>query len=166
MFVLNLKLNLRKIIIACLSISLLSAMAIDFFTTAKIDDSSSVMTNDSKFDYVLTDSNYLEILKVVHENIDQNVGKTVKLSGFIFRMPDFNETTFVCGKNIIYDGEDSVAGFMCVSDNAKDLIDNEWVELTGIIEKGSYVSDMPVIRIGSIKKIKAPENTFIQQAEE
>lgn len=165
MFVLNLKLNLRKIIIACLSISLLTAMAIDFFTTAKIDDASAAMTNDSKYDYVLTDNNYLEVLKTVHDNIDGNIGKTVKISGFVFRMPDFNDTTFVCGKNIIYDGEDSVAGFMCSLDTAKELLDNEWVEITGIIEKGSYVSDMPVIKVGSVKKIKAPENTFISSEE-
>ena len=54
MFVLNLKLNVRKIIIACLSISLISAMAIEFIASEKLE-SSQVMSNDSKFDYVLTD---------------------------------------------------------------------------------------------------------------
>ncbi len=161
MFVLNLKLNVRKIIIACLSVSLLSAMAIEFFTASKIENSSSAMSNDSKYDYVLTDENYLEVLKTVHENIDENVGKTVKISGFIFRMPDFDKETFVCGKNIIYDGEDSVAGFMCKSSDSASFLDNEWVEITGIIEKGMYTSDMPVIKVGSIKKIQAPQNTFI-----
>ncbi len=163
MFVLNLKLNLRKIIIACLSISLISAMAIEFFTQTKIDNTSSAMSNDSKYDYVLNDDNYLEILKLVHENIDENVGKTVKLNGFVFRMPDFDEKTFVCGKNIIYNGEDSVAGFMCTSEDAKSLLDNEWVQITGILEKGTYVTDMPVIKVGSVKKIQAPENTFINE---
>ena len=76
-------------------------------------------------------------------------------------MPDFDETTFVCGKNIIYNNEDSVAGFMCKYNDAKKLLDNEWVEITGIIEKGSYTADMPVIKVGSIKKVEAPKNTFL-----
>ncbi|MBR1883434.1 MAG: hypothetical protein IJ809_00545 [Clostridia bacterium] len=110
MFVLNLKLDMKKILIACLSISLVSAMAIEYFANKDIE-SKSTMGNDSKYDYILTDENYLEILKNVHENIDENVGKTVKISGFIFRMPDFDENTFVVGKNIVFNSEDSVARF-------------------------------------------------------
>ena len=165
MFVLNLKLSVKKIIIACLSISLLSAMTIEYFANKKLESASEAMSNDSKYDFTLTDENYLNILKTVHENIDENVGKTIKITGFVFRMPDFDENTFVCGKNIIYNNEESVDGFMCNSPDAKTLLDNEWIQITGIVEKGTYVTDMPIIKVGSIKKVKAPENTFIQSNE-
>ena len=101
MFVLNLKLDIKKILIACLSISLISAMAIEYFASQSVE-SRSTMKNSDKYDYILTDDNYLSILKTVHENIDENVGKTVKITGFIFRMPDFDENTFVVGKNIVF----------------------------------------------------------------
>lgn len=165
MFVLNLKLDMKKILIACLSISLISAMAIEYFANQNID-SKSTMRNDEKYDYILTDDNYLSTLKTIHENIDENVGKTVKISGFIFRMPDFDENTFVVGKNIVYNSEDSVAGFMCLSNDAKNFKDNEWVSVSGIIVKGKYVSDMPIIQVGNIKKIETPKNTFINNPSE
>ena len=152
--------NMKKVLIVCLSISLISAMAIEYFANQNIASKSTISGSDN-YDYVLKDDNYLSILKNVHENIDENVGKTVKITGYIFRMPDFDENTFVVGKNIVWNSEDSIAGFMCVSKNSKDFKDNEWVEITGIISKGKYVSDMPIIQVGSIKKVEAPKNTFL-----
>ena len=49
----------------------------------------------NNYDFVLTEDNYTSILKQIHENIDENIGKTVKMSGFVFRMPDFKEKYFV-----------------------------------------------------------------------
>ena len=63
-------------------------------------------------------------------------------------------------------GEDSVAGFMCLSNDAKNFKDNEWVQVTGVIVKGKYVTDMPIIQVGNIKKTEAPKNTFLSTPEE
>ena len=44
-------------------------MAIEYFANQNID-SKSTMRNDEKYDYILTDDNYLSTLKTIHENID------------------------------------------------------------------------------------------------
>lgn len=162
MFVVNFKLNFKKILTICLVISVVSALLIEFITSgANLDSTAAMKNDDSKYDYILTDQNYIQILKEVHENIPGSVNKTIKMSGFVFRMDDFKENIFVCGRNTIVNGEDTVAGFLCESADAPKLKDNEWIEITGVIKEGTYNSTMPIIKVGSIKKITAPANTFV-----
>lgn len=157
MFVINFKLDFKKIIIISMFIALIVATIIEFSDTP----SASVSSKVEGYDYILTEENFTETLEKIHSDVDANVGKTVKLSGFVFRMPDFKEDFIVCGRNTISESEDKVAGFLCKYDKASSLIDNEWIEITGVITKGDYNGVMPIIKIGSIEKITAPANTFV-----
>ena len=157
MFVVNFKLDFKKILIGSIVIALFVATIMEFGTKT-----SSVNSNISNYDFDLNDENYTSILKTIHENIDENLGKTIHLSGFVYRMPDFKENYLVCGRNTISNNEDKVAGILCDYSEAKSIIDNEWVEITGVIIKGNYNGDMPIIKVGSLKKITAPANTFVK----
>ncbi|MDD2375944.1 MAG: hypothetical protein PHD15_01640 [Clostridia bacterium] len=163
MFVVNFKLDFKKILIICLTISVVAAILIEFITSgSSLESTSTIKNDDSKYDYILTDDNYIQILKEVHENIQVSVNKTIKLSGFVFRMDDFKENIFVCGRNTIVNEEDTVAGFLCDSPDASKLNDSEWIEITGVIKEGTYNTTMPIIKVGSINKITAPANTFVK----
>ncbi len=157
MFVVNFKLDFKKILIGSIVIALFVATIMEFGTKT-----SSVNSNISNYDFDLNDENYTSILKTIHENIHENLGKTIHLSGFVYRMPDFKENYLVCGRNTISNNEDKVAGILCDYSEAKSIIDNEWVEITGVIIKGNYNGDMPIIKVGSLKKITAPANTFVK----
>lgn len=159
MFVMNIKLNFKKIFIACIIIAAFIAIAVELSSNNATLSSAKLI---EKYDYILDESNFTTILKTVHDNIDANVNKTVKLTGYVFRMPDFKEDYFVCGRNTIINNEENIAGFLCQSNDASKLKDNEWVEITGIIIKGNYNGDMPVIKVGSIKKVTAPANTYVE----
>ncbi len=158
MFVLNFKLDFKKVLFGCILIAILIATVIEF---RNINTDTVIAKNTTAYDYILTEENYTEILKEVHENIDQNIGKTVQLSGYVYKMPDFKENFFVCGRDIIQDGENNVAGFLCYDSKGNSLVDNEWIEVTGVISKGDYNGDIPVIKLGSITKITAPANTYV-----
>ncbi len=160
MFVVNFKLDIKKILITCLIIALIVVTIIEFGTSTRVS-SVNAKTN-TNYDYVITEDNFVATLKTVHDNIDANLGKTVKLSGFVFRMPDFKDTYFVCGRNVIVNSEDTVAGFLCSYKDAAKFKDNEWVEITGVITKGDYNGTMPVLQVGTIQKITAPANTFVE----
>lgn len=163
MFVVNFKLNLKKILGICVVIAVVSALLIEYVTNGYDLASAAAMKKDeSKYDYILTEENFIQILKEVHENIPASINKTIKMSGFVFRMDDFKDNIFVCGRNTIVNGEDTVAGFLCESADAPKLKDNEWIEITGIIKEGTYHTTMPIIKVGSIKKITAPANTFVE----
>ncbi|MDD3304082.1 MAG: hypothetical protein PHP54_04115 [Clostridia bacterium] len=158
MFVVNFKLDFKKIFLVCILVAAIVATIIEFGNNGSKVVNSNV---DHNYDFVLTEDNYTSVLKQIHENIDVNIGKTIKMTGFVFRMPDFKENYFVCGRNTIVNNEDTVAGFLCEYADAKKLIDNEWTEITGVIIKGEYNGAMPIIKIGNMTKVTAPANTFV-----
>ena len=62
---------------------------------------------------------------------------------------------------MILDNEERVVGFLCEYDQTYELLENEWVEITGTIIHGYYMTDMPVIKVEKIQKITAPANTYV-----
>lgn len=154
MYICNLKFDIKKILIIIGAIALCIALIVEI--------GSRLNENKKQYDYVLTESNFTSILKTVHDNIDENVNKTIKLSGFIFKLPDFEDGYFVCGRNMILDNDEKIVGFLCNYNGNFKLEDSKWIEVTGHIEKGFYTTDMPVIIVESIKEISAPTNTFVK----
>lgn len=159
MFICNVKVNIKKIMIILAIIAVIIAVSLELGLFSGNNKKVNVYTDN--FDYVITESNFTNMLKSIHEDIDKNIGKTVSISGFVFTMPDFKDNYFVCGRNMILSGNEKVVGFLCDYEKASDLLESEWVEVTGIIEKGFYQTDMPIIKVKTIKKITAPENTFV-----
>lgn len=51
--------------------------------------------------YELNSSNYTNVLKNVHDNLDLYVGQNIKFTGFVYRLYDFSEDQFVLGRNMI-----------------------------------------------------------------
>lgn len=154
MFVFNFKLNIKKMLIISGIIIIVIALAFEI--------SNMIKSNPNNIDYTLNENNFTETLQTVHENIDENIGKTIKLSGFVFRLPDFKSNYFVCGRNMMLEDDEKVVGFLCTYNGDLELADAEWVEITGTIIKGYYTTDMPVIEVTSINKITAPSNTFVK----
>ena len=162
MFIVNFKLDIKKILLVCFILGLAIAAIVEF---SNMDATTVSSKKDRAYDYLINENNFCEAIKNIHDDIDNNINKTIKISGFVFRMPDFKDTYFVCGRNVIKDSEDMVAGILCETNDASNLLDNEWVEITGIISKCEYNGEMPVIKIGSIEKITAPNNTFVTLTE-
>lgn len=160
MFVYNIKFNIKKILITIGIIAVIIAISLELGLFSNNDKNVDIY-DDTTFDYVINESNFTNMLKSIHENIDDNIGKTVKISGFVFTMPDFKENYFVCGRNMILSGNEKVVGFLCNYKEAYNLLESEWVEVTGKIEKGFYQTDMPIIKVETLNKITAPENTFV-----
>ena len=159
MFVINFKLNIKKCLLICFLLGLAIATIIEF---SNIGVSSVSSKKDCAYDYLISENNWCQAVKTIHDNVDENINKTVKITGFVFRMPDFKDTYFVCGRYTISNSEDMVAGILCDFKDASKLLDNEWVEITGIISKCDYNGVMPVIKVGSVEKITAPANTFVE----
>lgn len=159
MFICNVKINIKKIMLILAIIAVIVAVSLELGIFSSNNKKVNVYADD--FDYVITEKNFTNMLKSIHENIDENIGKTVSISGFVFTMPDFKDNYFVCGRNMILSGNEKVVGFLCDYEKASDLLEAEWIEVTGIIEKGFYQTDMPIIKVKTINKITAPENTFV-----
>lgn len=157
MYICNLKLNIKKILAICLVIAIAITLTLEIIDMNKNDN--------IVYDYELTAENFTKILKTIHDDIESNIGKTIKLSGFVFRLPDFKQNNFVCGRDMMFGGEEKVVGFLCEYNGNTKIAETEWVEITGKIIKGYYMGDMPIIQIDSLNKITAPANTFVDAPE-
>ena len=166
MFICNFKVNSNFLLKIFLIILLLIVLSIVAFSIYKLFDSSSFTVNDDinrSQVYSLTAENYTNILKAVHDNLDNYIGKQINFSGYIYRVYDFDNTQFVLARNMIIssDFQTLVVGFLCHFDSASSYADGTWVNITGTITKGNYHGEIPVIEIQNITQIEKPQDEYV-----
>ena len=166
MFVCNFKFN-RKLFIKISIVFLALFICIIFFAVWKRFYnrlSTFKVTDTVPSDYLeINSNNYADVLKDSHENIDKYVGKKVKFVGFVYRLYDFNDNQFVLAREMIISSDNHavVVGFLCNCNEAKSFNDACWVEVDGIIEKGNYHGDLPVIKVNSVKQVSVPDDEYV-----
>lgn len=111
----------------------------------------------------ITVDNYTNILKCVHENIDEYVGQKISFTGYIYRVYDFTENQFVLARDMVVSSNNQtlVVGFLCDYKNAKNFDDNTWVTITGKIIKGDYHGCIPIIEITEMKSCNKPVDEYV-----
>ena len=112
----------------------------------------------------ITDDNYTNILKAVHDDTETYIGKKICFTGYVYRVLDFKETEFVLARDMIIssDMQTLIVGFLCDYKDAKNFADESWVELTGEITLCTYHGNMPIIKVKKIKQIEKPtENIYV-----
>ncbi len=116
----------------------------------------------------ISSSNYTNILKTVHDDIDSYIGVKIHFSGYVYRLLDFSDSQFVLARNMVIssDFQTVVVGFLCEHEGAKNFDDNTWVELTGEIVKGDYHGNMPIVKVISINKCEKPNEEFVYPPDE
>lgn len=117
---------------------------------------------------VISATNYSNVLKNVHNNLDTYIGTKIKFTGFVYRLYDFSDNQFVLGRQMIIssDMQAVVVGFLCHLNGANKYEDGEWVEIEGTITKGDYHGEIPVIEVESIKQVKTPSDEYVYPPDE
>ena len=168
MFIYNFKVNGSKIFkyfftgIVLLIIVILIFVSIKLFTGAKNNRNiSSCMPQDDVS--IISTKNYTNVLKAVHENIDNYVGVKIQFTGYVYRVLDLTDTQFILARDMIIssDFQYVIVGFLCEFDKAQDFKDNTWVELTGEITKGNYHGDMPIVKVTEMKTVDKPNEEYV-----
>lgn len=174
MFIYNLKINggiALKTIIILLSIFMLIVFGISvyriFFTSGKFSVDDRLSAGEST---EIQPENYTNILQAVHNDIDSYEGMKIKFTGYIYRLLDFEKNQFVLARDMFINEEQTqsvVVGFLSEYKDAQDFKDGEWVEITGIIEKGKYHNkEVPIIKVTEIRQTSAPENLYVMPPSE
>ena len=175
MFIFNVNLN-KKII---KKFSLFFSIALIIFIivcilSKKIQQSSRVYIKDDiqASNYIqIPDANYANILKDAYENIDKYNGKKIKYSGFIHRLYDFSENQFVLAREMILDkfsdkAQVVIVGFLCEYEDISSYESNTWVEIEGTITKAMYHTEIPIIKVSSIRKSQCPADPYVLPPED
>ena len=166
MFVYNINFNgkrLVKIIFVFIAI----AITIYFVIAAYKIYNNSFKVRDQTYEpdiINITTENYTNILKAVHDDTQNYIGKKICFTGYVYRILDFKETEFVLARDMIIssDMQTLIVGFLCDHKNAKSFANETWVELTGEITLGDYHGNMPIIKVKEIKQIEKPtENIYV-----
>ena len=173
MFIYNFKINGSKVFkcfftgIVLFIIVILIFVSIKLFIGAKNNRnvSSCMPQNDIS---VISAKNYTNVLKAVHENIDDYVGVKIRFTGYVYRVLDLTNTQFILARDMIIssDYQYVVVGFLCEYENAQTFTNDTWVELTGEITKGNYHGDMPIIEVTDIKTVNKPNEEYVYPPDE
>lgn len=158
MYIYNIKINRNKILIFLGIVAFTFVIVLNVFSQDKF-----VLTNSSieTFDYNVNDDNYVKTLEKIHNSIDENIGKKIKIHGFYYTLPDLDKNFFICSRYIADGNETKIAGFICMYEGQMSFEENEWIEITGTIIKGEYNGEIPVINVDTVTKIPAPANMYV-----
>ena len=114
----------------------------------------------------INNENYANILTDSYDNIEKYLEKNITVIGYVFRLPDFGNNEFVIARDMLVDNNHSqVIGFLCNYNQISQYESNSWVKINGIIEKGHYFGEIPIVRVKSIKKVTTPNEIFVNPPE-
>ena len=173
MFVCNVKINGSKVFkyffigVVILVICILCFVTFKIFSGANDASNNSNHMPQNSVSKIAT-TNYTNVLKAVHENIDAYVGLKINFTGYVYRVLDLNDNQFILSRDMIVtsDFQSVVVGFLCEAENAKDFANDTWVEVTGEITKGDYHGDMPIIKVTEIKTVNKPNDEYVYPPDE
>ena len=170
MFVCNIKLNKTGFFKILLAIMAIFCICLAVLGTKKMfsanqdktifNDSNCMPTNEIAN---LTDENYTNVLKEVHENLNTYIGQKISYTGYIYRIPELEENQFILARDMQLENSNQtvVVGFLCYSQEASMLDNYTWVKITGTIQKGNYFGDIPCIQITEFEKTDEPQNCIV-----
>lgn len=162
MFVYNIKVSSSKIFKLILFLIIIIALVITGIAIFKTFVNNSVEIKSDEI-YTIPSSNYTNILKAVHDDIDTYVGQKISFSGYIYRVYDLQDDEFVLARDMVVNSnfQTLVVGFLCHCDDVINMQDGTWVSIVGEIKKGYYHGDIPIIDISKIEEVSKPTDVYV-----
>ena len=166
MFVYNVKINGSKsfkLIFFIMVLILLCILGLVMFRIFKGPETSESTCLPNSDICKISASNYTNVLKAVHENIDDYVGTKINFTGYVYRVSNLKENQFILARDMLISSnfQSVIVGFLCECDKAKDFANDTWIEITGEIYKGEYNGPMPIVKITNIKQTNRPNNEYV-----
>lgn len=162
MFICNFKINGKKVWRTTLVLLIILIIALMLFVCSRIFGSNKDNNSNNEIIEITSDS-YTSFLQDSHENMNSYINKNVKISGYVYRLPDFTSNQFVIARTMIIDNKTQavVVGMLAQCTSSEKYESGSWVEVTGSIKVGNYNGEIPILEISNIKSIKAPESEFV-----
>lgn len=164
MFIYNLKMNKKAVSMGFIAISLLIIICIIIYSIYIIFIKQNKTCDENQNEIIdLNETNYTNILKSSNEDVNSYVGSKVRITGYVYRLIDFDKNQFVVARDmkIGKDSQSLIVGFLCESKEASKYSDGTWVEIVGKIKKGRFNDELAVLDVISIKETNKPVNIYV-----
>ena len=89
MFIYNVKFSSRKFFKFFIALMIIVALALTCIAIYKTFGNKSSSSSDDV--YTIETNNYTNVLKAVHENLDNYIGQKINFSGYIYRVYDLQK---------------------------------------------------------------------------
>ncbi len=113
---------------------------------------------------VVKDEIFMEILTAIDLFLDSFVGKTVEISGFVYREPNMTQNQFVVGRFAMdcCSADALPYGVLIEDTNAINYVNDSWIKVRGQIDTTIYDGNkIMVFKPESIQSIEAPDSPYI-----
>lgn len=113
---------------------------------------------------IVTDLNYTEATSEINDFSEDYLGKTVSMTGFVFRSPSLTNSQISLVRYVIACcvADSLPYGVMCEIEDAKNYPDGTWLSIEGTVQMGHYEDkDIPFIKVTSVKQIETPRKPYV-----
>lgn len=107
---------------------------------------------------------FIEALTTLDLYKEQLSGKTMRMSGFVYRADNMADTQFAVGRIAMSccSADAMPYGVLADFEDASSYADNTWVEVTGTLDTTTFNSyELVHLKITSITKIDAPKSAYV-----
>lgn len=168
MFICNVKVNKNSLFKICLGACCIICISLMVVTIYKIY----TITQNSNQDEclpkegvaVIDDKNYTNVLKMVHDDLDTYIGQEISYTGYVYRVSDIKSNEFILARDMVISSSPKqtvVVGFLATCNNSESYENGAWVTVTGTIQKGYYLEEIPILKITDIKRTSKPEEAEV-----
>lgn len=175
MKVYNFKVNKNLILKAFLFICMAVCVMFFFYAGYKLfyemkkikEQETEFVVNDSYFSengvFEIQSNQYTNVLKEVHENINNFVGKKLSFVGYVYKIDYLPKNQFVLARNMIINSasQSVVVGFLSEYDEIDKFDNYSWVKVNATIQKGYLDGEIPILKVDSIEKAEKPSEEFV-----
>ena len=112
----------------------------------------------------VTEDNYTQTMYNLHDQLDDYTGKTIQISGYIYKDDTFKSNEFVVGRTMIAccTADASLIGLKCEEINSENLKNDDWYVVTGKIKKVNLEgTEIPGIVVTNMEKTNKPPNEYV-----
>lgn len=112
----------------------------------------------------MTDDMFGSYYGEINDNPQSYIGKTIKMSGFVFKEEGFTSNQLVISRFLITHciADASIIGFLAEFQGAETIEEDTWIEIEGVIDIGTYGGyELPIIKVTSLNVIDEPSEPYI-----
>lgn len=112
----------------------------------------------------ITDSNYMEMLTNIFDNINNYADKEIDIDGVVFRDSTMKNDEFAIGRSAITccAADAQLCGYLCKNPTSIVVKDNDWVNIKATIKTSKYQDQsIPYLIVKEIKSISKPKNEYV-----